>query len=1157
MSADHSSTSSDSNSNNLFVPFISLPPQAVTVGGSSIERPGVSHSSATDTVSGTVNFTDINASAIPTVTATFATFTLQNAQQSDITATLTAQQLAAIAAVEVPISVVPATGNNNNGSATLTYSMADGAFDFLAANETLTLIYSVTVNDGRGGVVSSPFSVTITGTNDTPALAADTAPHAITKLGTGNSTPDIATGSLTFTDVDLSDTHSVASSLVSATWSNGALPSGLNGTLAAALATSIAKDSSSGATGNVSFTFSAADSVLGFLSVGQTLTVTYNVTVDDGHGGSSTQPVTVIITGTNNAPTIVAGSTTATGAIGEIAATTGSTTSDHASGSIAFADVNLSDTHTVSQAAPTFAWSGGTLSAGQIAALTSASTLELIKTDSTGTGSGSVAWNYNAQDKNFDFLAAGQTLTVTYAVTVDDGHGGSAVQNVVVTVTGTDDAAVITGTDTQNLTETNAILTTGGALSVSDVDNAATFIAQSGVEGSGGFGKFTINAAGDWHYTTDTAHNEFVGGTTYTDTLTVSSADGTTHVLTVNILGTNDAAVITGTDTQNLTETNAILTTGGALSVSDVDSAATFIAQTGVEGSGGFGKFTINAAGDWHYTTDTAHNEFVGGTTYTDTLTVSSADGTTHVLTVNILGTNDAAVITGTDTQNLTETNAILTTGGALSVSDVDSAATFIAQSGVEGSGGFGKFTINAAGDWHYTTDTAHNEFVGGTTYTDTLTVSSADGTTHVLTVNILGTNDAAVITGTSSGSVEIADDGPGSGQLTDTGTLTDTDVDNPNNSFTAVTTATASTGGYGSFTMTAAGVWTYKLTNSPNLGEHQHVTDTFTVHTVDGTAKVVTVTINDDDPVIGPAGVAGSEINLGLAAAPPDTGSLVTVTVADLPSGWSLTGGVQVDDHTWTIQTSDVQSLTVTSSSASLGAVMLEVSESWTKPDGTTASALVADNVESYAVGSPIFALTANDYLTGSSGSDLFVFAQPISHDVIYSFNSASDKIDLVGFSGFADFNDVAAHLSDDGAGNTVLTLASDETITLHGVNSASLSAGNFEFNQQTVLENSADMIIGNGAKLPLSGMIENTGVIELNSTGGETDLQLIKRRNASRWWPDRVVGQRREHHFWNQLQRHVEQRRQHDFWSRPIGQRQSSDDKRRHYQCYRHPCS
>jgi len=36
--------------------------------------------------------------------------------------------------------------------------------------------------------------------------------------------------------------------------------------------------------------------------------------------------------------------------------------------------------------------------------------------------------------------------------------------------------------------------------------------------------------------------------------------------------------------------------------------------------------------------------------------------------------------------------------------------------------------------------------------------------------------------------------------------------------------------------------------------------------------------------------------------------------------------------------------------------------------------------------------------------------------------------------------------------------------------------------------------MIIGNGARLPLSGIIENTGVIELNSTGAETDLQLIQ---------------------------------------------------------------
>ncbi len=115
---------------------------------------------------------------------------------------------------------------------------------------------------------------------------------------------------------------------------------------------------------------------------------------------------------------------------------------------------------------------------------------------------------------------------------------------------------MIAGTDTKNLTETDAILTTGGALTVADADSPATFVAQSHA-GSNGYGTFAIDTAGNWTYSTTAAHNEFIDGQTYTDTLTVMSSDGTPHVLTVNILGANDAAVIGGTDTRNLTETNA------------------------------------------------------------------------------------------------------------------------------------------------------------------------------------------------------------------------------------------------------------------------------------------------------------------------------------------------------------------------------------------------------------------------------------------------------------------------------------------------------------------------------------------------------------------------------------------------------------------------
>ena len=41
------------------------------------------------------------------------------------------------------------------------------------------------------------------------------------------------------------------------------------------------------------------------LAVGQTITQVYTVTLDDHHGGTVTQDVTVTIIGTNDAPTII------------------------------------------------------------------------------------------------------------------------------------------------------------------------------------------------------------------------------------------------------------------------------------------------------------------------------------------------------------------------------------------------------------------------------------------------------------------------------------------------------------------------------------------------------------------------------------------------------------------------------------------------------------------------------------------------------------------------------------------------------------------------------------------------------------------------------------------------------------------------------------
>ena len=60
--------------------------------------------------------------------------------------------------------------------------------------------------------------------------------------------------------------------------------------------------------------------------------------------------------------------------------------------------------------------------------------------------------------------------------------------------------------------------------------------------------------------------------------------------------------------------------------------------------------------------------------------------------------------------------------------------------------------------------------------------------------------------------------------------------------------------------------------------------------------------------------------------------------------------------------------------------------------------------------------------------------------------------------------------------------------------MHAADLTAGNFEFDVTPTLDNAGTMTIGDGAMLPLSGIINNTGTIGLNSEGSDTLLQLIQ---------------------------------------------------------------
>ncbi len=85
------------------------------------------------------------------------------------------------AAIEAAFSITPATGNTNNGTIAWTYSIAEGALDFLAKDEQVTAVFTVTLTDSNGGTVTQDVTVTITGSNDVPTLTATDVAGAITE----------------------------------------------------------------------------------------------------------------------------------------------------------------------------------------------------------------------------------------------------------------------------------------------------------------------------------------------------------------------------------------------------------------------------------------------------------------------------------------------------------------------------------------------------------------------------------------------------------------------------------------------------------------------------------------------------------------------------------------------------------------------------------------------------------------------------------------------------------------------------------------------------------------------------------------------------------------------------------------------------------------
>ncbi|PZD74996.1 Leukotoxin [Acaryochloris thomasi RCC1774] len=171
-----------------------------------------------------------------------------------------------------------------------------------------------------------------------------------------------------------------------------------------------------------------------------------------------------------------------------------------------------------------------------------------VQTDTAGTyGTFSIdaagVWTYTLDnaDADTDALEADEMITDVFTVATADG----TTQEVTVTVTGANDAAIIAGTTTGAVTEDDAITTAMGSLMATDVDSSTDFAVQT--DAAGTYGTFSIDASGNWTYTLDNsdADTEALGSSdTVTDVITVATADGTTQDITITIDGNSDTVQI-------------------------------------------------------------------------------------------------------------------------------------------------------------------------------------------------------------------------------------------------------------------------------------------------------------------------------------------------------------------------------------------------------------------------------------------------------------------------------------------------------------------------------------------------------------------------------------------------------------------------------------
>ncbi|HEY3537548.1 MAG TPA: Ig-like domain-containing protein, partial [Trinickia sp.] len=732
-----------------------------------------------------------------------------------------------------------------------------------------------------------------------------------------------------------------------------------------------------------------------------------------------------------------------------LATDSGSNTSDHITN---VGTLNLSGVE--NGAAVEYSTDGGQSWSTSFTAVEGTNSVEVRQTDVAGNVSNATSFSFT-----LDTTAAAPSVTLA---TDSGGSGSDHITNVgTLNLTGVENGAMVEYSTDGGQSWSTSFTATEGTNSVE--------VRQTDVAGN-------VSNATTFSFTLDTA--AAAPGVSLATDSGSSATDHITNIGTLNLSGIENGATVQYSTDNGAHWTSSFSAVEGLNSVE--------VRQTDAAGN-------VSNATSFSFTLDTA--VAAPGVALTTDSGSSTSDHITNIGTLNLSGVeNGAAVQYSTDGGQSWSTSFTAVEG---------SNSVEVRQTDVAGN-------VSSATSFSFTLDTT--AAAPGVTLATDSGSSTTDHITNVGTLNLSGIETGATVQYSTDNGAHwtttfTAAEGPNSLQVRQVDVAGNTSAATALN-FTLDTTAPSTlTWQYSGHTLTAttdtSNVWKVTIhdnsTGVDYLATQQSPgTWSFSNQTLNLNKDSVTVTEWDlagntrSLQHTAPAGIAGSDINLALAD-PSNGAADLTVTISGMPADWKLSAGTDLGNGSWLVSTHDLSGLSVTPPASFTGATVLNVTENWTNADGSHSSLTVSDNVEAYAANAPIFAWSGYDHLSGSSASDLFVFAQPIGNDTLHNLDVGADKIDLVGFAGMGSFSDVQSHMTDDANGNAVITLGAGQSITVDGVHSADLTASNFVFDQEPVTTNTGILTINDGAMLPIGGTIENTGTILLASTGDETNLEVL----------------------------------------------------------------